>query len=46
MSLADMGLLCSVLMRGYQKAIERGDPNVYLLDGASIFAGAEYDACR
>ena len=35
----------SVIMRTYQKAVFDGDTNVYYLDGASIFAGDERDAC-
>lgn len=35
----------TIIMKTYQKALENGDQNVYFLDGASIFAGEEYDAC-
>jgi hypothetical protein len=32
-------------MQTYQKAVAEGDPNVYFVDGASIFAGDESDGC-
>lgn len=35
----------NIVMTSYQKAIEWSDQNVYFLDGASIFAGMEHDAC-
>ncbi|MBR3894361.1 MAG: hypothetical protein IKJ35_04345 [Clostridia bacterium] len=35
----------SVIMQTYQKAWAEGDKNVYFIDGASIFAGDEYDSC-
>jgi len=35
----------AMIMRTYQNALASGDQNVYFLDGASIFAGDEYDAC-
>lgn len=35
----------AIIMRTYQNALEAGDKNVYFLDGASIFAGEEWDAC-
>ena len=35
----------AIVMSTYQKAIAEGDRNVYFVDGASIFAGDESDAC-
>ena len=35
----------STVMQTYQKAVSEGDRNVYFLDGATIFAGDEWDAC-
>ena len=35
----------NIIMKTYQKAVAEGDQNVYLLDGASIFAGDEREAC-
>ncbi len=35
----------TVVMQTYQKALAEGDRNVYFLDGATIFAGDEFDAC-
>lgn len=35
----------AVIMRTYQNALADGDKNVYFVDGASIFAGDEYDSC-
>ena len=35
----------SIVMQTYQKAVAEGDPNVYFVDGASIFAGDESDGC-
>ena len=35
----------SIIMRTYQNAIASGDQKVYFLDGASVFAGEERDAC-
>ena len=34
-----------VVMNTYRNAIAAGDRNVYYLDGASLFAGDEWDAC-
>ena len=34
-----------VVMKTYETALSEGDRNVYFLDGATIFAGDEYDAC-
>jgi len=34
-----------VVMKTYQTALSEGDRNVYFLDGGTIFAGDEYDAC-
>ncbi len=35
----------AIVMQTYQKAIAEGDRNVYFVDGASLFAGDESDAC-
>ena len=35
----------NIVMKSYQNAVSEGDCNVYFLDGASIFAGDEYDTC-
>ncbi|MBQ7346400.1 MAG: hypothetical protein IJW55_00430 [Clostridia bacterium] len=35
----------SIVMKTYQTALASGDQNICYLDGASIFAGDEYDAC-
>ena len=35
----------AMIMRTFQNALADGDKNVYFVDGASIFAGDEYDAC-
>ena len=34
-----------VVMKTYETALSEGDRNVYFLDGGTIFAGDEYDAC-
>lgn len=34
-----------IIMESYIRAIEEGDKNIYFIDGASLFAGYEYDAC-
>ncbi len=33
------------IMQSYIKALETGDKNVYFIDGDSLFAGNEFDAC-
>ena len=35
----------SIIMETFRNALAEGDRNVYFLDGASIFAGDESDAC-
>ena len=32
-------------MENYLKALDKGDRNVYLIDGDSLFAGTESDNC-
>ena len=34
-----------VIMESYIKALDRGDKNIYFIDGDSLFAGNEYDSC-
>lgn len=34
-----------VIMESYVRAVNAGDRNVYFIDGDSLFAGLEYDAC-
>lgn len=34
-----------IIMESYIKALDRGDKNVYFIDGDSLFAGEEYDGC-
>ena len=34
-----------VIMESYIKALDEGDKDVYFIDGDSLFAGYEYDAC-
>ena len=34
-----------IIMESYLKAIDKGDKNVYFIDGDSLFAGDEYDSC-
>lgn len=34
-----------IIMESYIRAIEEGDKNIYFIDGTSLFAGYEYDAC-
>lgn len=34
-----------IIMESYIKALDRGDKNVYFIDGDSLFAGYEYDNC-
>lgn len=34
-----------IIMESYIKALDRGDKNVYFIDGGSLFAGDEYDNC-
>lgn len=34
-----------IVMQSYIKALDSGDKNVYFIDGDSLFAGSEYDAC-
>ncbi len=35
----------AITMATYQKAVSEGDEHIYFVDGASIFAGDESDAC-
>lgn len=35
----------NIVMKTYQNAVSEGDGNVYFLDGATIFAGDEREAC-
>ena len=34
-----------IIMESYLKALDKGDKNVYYIDGDSLFAGYEYDSC-
>ena len=34
-----------IIMESYLKALDKGDKNVYYIDGDSLFAGDEYDSC-
>lgn len=34
-----------IVMQSYIRALDAGDNNVYFIDGDSLFAGSEYDAC-
>ena len=34
-----------IIMESYIKALDRGDKNVYFIDGDSLFAGYEFDSC-
>ncbi len=34
-----------IIMQSYIRALDTGDTNVYFIDGDSLFAGSEYDAC-
>ena len=34
-----------IIMESYLKALDKGDKNVYFIDGDSLFAGYEYDSC-
>ena len=34
-----------LIMESYLKALDKGDKNVYYIDGDSLFAGYEYDSC-
>lgn len=34
-----------IIMESYLKALDKGDKNVYFIDGDSLFAGDEYDSC-
>lgn len=33
------------IMESYIKALDKGDKNVYFIDGDSLFTGVEYDSC-
>ena len=35
----------NVILETFSKAIANGDKNIYFVDGASLFAGDEWDAC-
>lgn len=34
-----------IIMESYLKALDKGDKNVYFIDGDSLFSGDEYDSC-
>ena len=34
-----------VIRETYQAAVDEGDKNVYLIDGAELFAGESWDSC-
>ena len=34
-----------IIMESYLKALDKGDKNVYYIDGDSLFAGDEFDSC-
>ncbi|MDD6799037.1 MAG: SGNH/GDSL hydrolase family protein [Firmicutes bacterium] len=35
----------TTVMESFIKAVDRGDKNIYFIDGDSLFAGDEYDSC-